>query len=58
MSDDGYYTRARTARPTIGEVEQLAARETFPAFVAARFAILLALIAMLEGAVAIALALR
>jgi hypothetical protein len=39
-------------------VEQLAARETFPAFVAARFAILLALIAMLEGAVAIALALR
>lgn len=52
------YSKGVNAKATIGEVQALANSGSYAAVLAARFAITLSLIAVLEGAVAIALALR
>lgn len=50
------YTKTAAAKATVGEARQLAFSASHPATVAARFAIILALIACVASAAAIAIA--
>lgn len=52
------YARDVQAKATIGEAQQLVRRAVIPAFIAARFALILALLSFVLSATAIALAAR
>lgn len=52
------YSKSISAKATIGEANAVAKSASYPAIVAARFALTLSILACLLGAVAIALAVR
>lgn len=52
------YAKGVESRATVGEAQQIAMRSTIPAFIAARFALVLSLLSLVLSAIAIALALR
>ena len=51
------YTKGQSAKATVGESQQMAMRVSAPAFIAARFALIVALLALLVASAALAVAL-